>query len=230
MSLLITGCAPPQIERIAGSGNVVTQEFDLSGFDKVDISYGFITSVRQGDAFGVVIRIDDNLLDELRVEVEEGMLVIGFQPHHAYNIQNATMQAVVVMPKLTGLDLSGGTRTTITGFASDSELDINLSSGSVLRGDIQAGDTKIDASGAGRLDLNGSANRLHVEASGTSRVDLSNFSVREATVEASGGSKVSLNASGTLNAEASGGTQILYAGNPTLGQIDTSGGAQIKPR
>jgi hypothetical protein len=54
--------------------------------------------------------------------------------------------------------------------------------------------------------------------------------VVNADIDASGGSQVTVNVSGTLNVDASGGSQISYSGNPTLGTIDTSGGAQVRPR
>ena len=43
---------------VTGSGNVVTQEMAITGFDKVDISQGFQVAVSQGDQFSVVVRVD----------------------------------------------------------------------------------------------------------------------------------------------------------------------------
>jgi hypothetical protein len=41
---------------------------------------------------------------------------------------------------------------------------------------------------------------------------------------------VTVNVSGTLNVDASGGSQVDYLGDPTLGTIDSSGGAQVRPK
>jgi hypothetical protein len=65
--VLLVGCTPP-ISSIRGSGNVVTREEDISGFDRVDASHAFKVDISQGETFSVVIRVDDNLLDKLVVE------------------------------------------------------------------------------------------------------------------------------------------------------------------
>jgi hypothetical protein len=57
-TILLIGCA--QIT-ITGSGNVVSQEETISGFDNVDISSSFKVDITQGDAFSAVVRVDDNL-------------------------------------------------------------------------------------------------------------------------------------------------------------------------
>ena len=58
MVALLAGCA---LVHITGSGNVVTQEEPLSGFDRVEISHAFHVDIRQGESYRVVVRVDDNL-------------------------------------------------------------------------------------------------------------------------------------------------------------------------
>jgi hypothetical protein len=182
---LMVGCG---LVSVTGSGNVVTQEEAITGFDKLDISQGFQVVVRQGDTFSVVIRVDDNLVDDLNVVKEGSTLKIGLDQIRSY--ENVTLQAEVTMPELVGLDLSGGSRVTASGSGED----------------------------------------IAIDASGGSGADLADFTVVNANVDASGGSQVTVNVSGTLNVDASGGSQVSYSGNPTLGTIDTSGGAQVRPR
>lgn len=105
---LLAGCTlAEKLTSITGSGNVVTQEEDITGFDKVDGSQAFKVDIRQGDTFKVVIRIDDNLVEHLEVVKEGKTLKIGLKPGRIYNIRQATMEAEVTMPELTGLELSG---------------------------------------------------------------------------------------------------------------------------
>ena len=56
-AVLLAGCG---LRTITGSGDLVTQEEAITGFDKLDISHGFDVDVSQGDAFSVVIRVDDS--------------------------------------------------------------------------------------------------------------------------------------------------------------------------
>ena len=133
------------------------------------------------------------------------------------------------MPELTGLELSGGTRGTIGGFKSSKGLNVDVSGGSRLSGDIEAGDVRFDVSGGSRVTLIGSAEDSVIDASGGSRVDLADFPVANANVGASGASKVTVNASGRLDVDAGGASEITYLGSPSLGTIDSSGGSAVEP-
>ena len=221
------GCTPP-ITGVSGSGNLVTREERLSGFDMVDASHAFKVDIRQGESFSVVVRIDDNLLDYLILEKQGSTLRIGLKPN--LSIRKHTAEAEVTMPELTGLELSGASRATVTGFDSAQPLRLELSGASHVDGDIEAGDTRIDASGASHVDLQGSGADLTLGASGASIVDLSDFLVVDADVEASGASKATVSAGGRLDVNASGASTVRYLGKPAMGRIDTSGASSIRQR
>lgn len=225
---VLAGCTLLPEVSIAGSGRVVTQEFTLTGFDKVDVSHAFKVDISQGDTFSVVIRIDDNLVEYLEVVKRGSTLKIGLKPARRYGIRNATLEAQVTMPELTGLDLSGASHAIITGFKSTKALDVDLSGASHLRGDIEAGNASFDLSGASDVTVSGSAQDVTIDASGASSVDLGGFPVNDANVKASGASNVTVNASGKLDVEASGASHVYYLGSPTLGKVDTSGASSIE--
>ena len=224
---LISGCVPVAI---TGSGNVVTQEESITGFDKVDISQAFNVEIKQGESFSVIIRVDDNLVEHLQVVKQGSTLKIGLKPNRDYTIINATMEAEVTMPELVGLDLSGSSDANVSGFESTKSLLVDLSGNSALLGDIQAGDTRFDISGNSSVTLSGSAGDLTIDASGNSEVDLADFPASDTNVDAGGASAVTVNLSGRLNADASGKSNIYYLGDPTLGTIDTSGSSTIQPK
>ena len=226
---LLTGCAlTDRILSIKGSGNVVTQEMDITDFDKVDVNHAFEVEITQGDTFRVVVRVDDNLLEHLQVVKKGQTLNVGMKPGPFYNFSNTTQEAEVTMPELIGLEGSEASEVTITGFKSTRDLSVDLSAASSLRGDIEAGDARFDLSSASEVTLRGSADDVVIDASGSSEVDLSAFSVANANVEASGASEVTVNASGRLDADASGASDVYYLGSPTLGRIDTSGASSVE--
>lgn len=139
--LFLMGCAQVTI---TGSGNVVTQEEALTGFDKLDVSGSFNVDVMQGENFRVVVRVDDNLVEHLDIVKQGSTLKIGLKPNRIYNIRNATMEAEVTMPELVGLDLSGSSEANISGFESTKSLVVDLSGNSELFGDIRAGDARFN--------------------------------------------------------------------------------------
>ena len=203
--LAASGCGG--LASLTGSGNVVTREEAITGFDMLDVSEGFQVDVRQGDNFSVVIRVDEDLLDDLQVVKEGSTLKIGLKPGGSYNLKNVTLEADVIMPELTGADLF---------------------SGSHLNGEVEIGDVTFNLSAGSHVTLSGSAGNLMIDANGGSHVNLADLAVVDASVEANGGSHVTVNPSSTLNVVAKGGSHVTYLGSPTLGTIDTDGSSSFK--
>jgi len=191
-----------------GSGHLQTQQYNLTDFTAVSASGGFTVQVTQGSTYGVKVTTDDNLIQYLNVREEGNTLLLELKPGFGY--QTTELKAEVTMPYLRSIYLSGGSTLTSQEFNSSDNLLVDLSGGS-------------------RVTMAGSAKDLTVTASGGSNINLSNFTVQNASVDMSGGSQCIVNLNGTLNASLSGGSQLHYKGNPTLGRIDTSGGASISP-
>jgi len=227
---LVSGCcALPDLTdllgqgSLIGSGNVVTVEFDLSGFDDIEVSNAFDVEISQGDAFSVLVRVDDNVEQYLDVVKEGSTLKIGVKPLPLSSVTAVTLEAEVTMP-----ELRGASSASTAGFQSGGPFYAEVSGASSLQGDIEAGGVRFDVSGASDVTLIGAAADLAVDVSGASAVDLARFPVSNASIGVSGASSATVNASGTLDVEASGGSRVRYLGSPNLGSVDSSGGSTIE--
>jgi hypothetical protein len=229
--MTLAGCCgiPARVLPVIGSGEVVTLEEEITGFDELEVSHAFDVDVRQAEEFRVVVRADDNLREYLRVVRQGDTLMIGLEPGSPASLGSATLEAEVTMPELTGVALSGASHVTVEGFESAEPLVVDASGASELRGQIEAGRARFDISGASRLRLAGSAHDVAVDGSGSSRIDLSDFAVGDAEIELSGASTASVRVSGRLDVRASGASRVTYAGEPALGEIETSGASSVKP-
>ena len=213
-----------------GSGNIVTIEEAYSDFEALDISHAFKVEVVQGDTYRVIVHVDDNFADDLEIVQQGAVLRIGLKPEFRGGLTSATLEAEVTMPELSGIEVSGASQAEVSGFASNSPFSGEVSGASVLRGEIEAGDTHLDVSGAGSAELSGHGDGLTIDVSGGSSVDLANYPVTDVIIDASGASSVTVNVSGTLSVSASGASSVKYLGDPTLGSIDISGASNISPR
>lgn len=231
VSLFIVALAACDVQGapVAGSGRVVSQEYSQRDFDRVAAGGAFQVEIRQSESYQVVIRIDENLVRCLDVRLEGRELHIGFKAE-CWVSRATAMEAQIAMPTLVGLDLSGASRGTITGFSSERPLAVELSGASTVRGDIEAGDVTAMVSGASRLELAGRGSDLQLNVSGASYADLANFPVRDADVEVSGASSATVAPGGRLDARASGASQVYYLGSPTMGRIDVSGGSTVQSK
>jgi hypothetical protein len=205
-SLFLAGLVP--FSRVVGSGNLRTQEETLSDFTIVDVGSGFKVNITQASSYSISITADDNLFDYIQVTKSGNTLTIRLQPVISY--QTSTLKAEIAMPDLEELQFSGGVNGNATGFVLSHDFRAELSGGSSLR-------------------MDGEANNLVAECSGGSRLELSEFAVNNASIDFSGGSQGTINLVGKLDADLSGGSRLFYIGNPTLGDINTSGGSNISP-
>jgi hypothetical protein len=111
----------------------------------------------------------------------------------------------------------------------NSDIKIELSGASRVAGDITAsGDAQFNLSGASRVELEGSANDMLIDASGASRLELADFPVHNTNVSLSGASDATVNLDGRLDANLSGASNLSYIGEPTMGDIDISGGSELE--
>jgi hypothetical protein len=224
---LLVGCTLPG-NIITGSGNVVTQEEAINGFDKVEVSHTFNVDISQGETFSVVVNMDDNLLQYLEVVKQGSTLKIGLKTDRIS--RDSTLEAEVTLPGLTGLNLSGASHANITGFKSTKDISFDLSAASSSRGDIEAGDISIGLSDSSSITLTGSGQDLTIDAKGSSELDLTDLLVVNASVILSDASTATVNASGRLDVDASDASDVYYLGDPTLGEINTSSESSVEPK
>lgn len=190
---------------ITGSGHLVTQRETFTGFTAVTISDGFRFTITQSTDYGANVTIDDNLVSYVQVTQTGDVLSVGLVPGR---FVLSSPRVSISMPDLTRLDVSGGTTGSTTGFVLSHSLVVTASGGSVMTS-------------------SGRATNLTASASGGSQLDLTNLRVTNANVDLSGGSTATVNLNGRLDASISGGSQLHYLGNPTLGNINTSGGSGV---
>lgn len=242
ISELLAGC----VGGVGGSGNLDTQEFNFSDFTLVDVGSAFEVEIIQSDSYSVSITADDNLFKYIQVSKKGETLKIGLKLVPSRPLFT-TLGAKITMPDIYGLELSGATRSMIQGFRSSHDFILDLSGASRLgisdmstgdirfdisgaskaSGDITASDADFDLSGASTVQLQGSAKDIRVEASGASRLELDHFQVNNADVELSGASRGAVNLDGRLDADLSGASKLSYIGEPTMGDIYTSGGSTL---
>jgi hypothetical protein len=241
------GCIRKDISE--DSGNMVTRDFDFTGFTRIKVGNAFKVDIARSDNYSITVIIDANTAEGLKVIKNGDTLEIGREPFWKFwGVRNRT-QVTITMPELRGLDLSGASEGNIRGFKSSrdftldvsgaSNLDIDMetlgfygviSGASGLSGYLKSGLCDVEISGASHVTLSGSGSDIKLDVSGASQAHLEDYTVVNADVELSGAGQASMNISGKLNADLSGASHLEYGGKPTLGTIDISGGSSLKPR
>ena len=189
---------------VRGSGNVITDTRDVTGFHGIEVGGIYQVEVVAGKDYGVTVEADDNLIPLIRTEVDGGILKISSDRRIS---PKSTIRIRVSAPDIDSLDVSGVANVNVTGLSN-------------------AG-LSLESSGASKIALNGSTSKLTVDVSGAVRVDAEQLKAENVTVEASGASNVGVNVSGILRAETSGASRVSYSGSPTSVIKDTSGAGSV---
>ena len=227
---------------------MATRQYRFSDFTGVDVGGAFEVDVRHSDSYGVTVEADSHQLQVVKVSKDGDTLRIGRQWNPLAWIPTGTRpKATVTMPVLKGLSLHGATTGSVSGFSSSEDFRMELSGASRAKGDLTVGDAKLVVSGASRAELSGSAGDLTAEVSGASHVamagsagdlaaevsgaghvDLDALEVRDANVRLSGASRGTVNVAGRLDAQLSGASVLRWTGEPTMGDIRTSGASRLE--
>jgi hypothetical protein len=204
-SLLLAACTNSITitDGVVGSGSNETETREVEDFDRVEVGGGVVLEVTVGEATSFEITAQPNLLPILSSDVNGGTLRIrGTDSYTA----TETVVVRVSTPELNGLDLSGGSRGSVTGVDSE-RLAIELTGGS-------------------ELTAGGTASDLSLRVSGGSRASLSGLEIATATVELSGAGRAELTASDRVTGRAAGGSALEVDGEAVV-QVEASGGSSV---
>jgi hypothetical protein len=210
MSVLSTA-NPVNTTKITGNGNVKTQVRQVSPFHAIKVSGGIDVELSQGNDLKLVAEADENLLPLIRTEVKDGVLNI----YHAENIQNAkTMKIHLTFKELDVISASGGCDVESKQKLVFTTLKMDISGGCDIELNCKAENLVCKQSGGCDVELSGEAQKGTFNVSGGCDVKASELHLKNCTVDASGGSDVSVNVTGELTVKASGASDVNYYGKP----------------
>ncbi len=203
----------------------------LTGFNSIAVGGGIDINLRQGQPFSVEVVADDGELDDIVTEVRDGKLEIRRSRSQGWFSRGDDAGTVnITMPALVSLTASGGSEVEGEGAFTADALELVVSGGSDLELDVAAGDLEVTASGGADVALRGSARTARLQASGGSDLDALGLTVDDADVQSSGGSDLAIGVRSRIVGNASGGSDISYAGQPSVVQVTASGGGGVRQR
>jgi hypothetical protein len=231
---------------VAGSGDIVTQTFDVSGFDSVILEGFGNVFVQQGQDESLSVQTDDNLISLLEIKVQGKELRLGLKPGLEIRPSKSITYNLIVQD-LNRVTLSGSGNFYVEPVQSNNltlsllgsgNIDIkglntgNLSVDLKGSGNITAEDVKakvVDASlqGSGDIKLAGNANTQNVTIAGSGNYLAGNLETDRTEVSVPGSADITVWVNDELNVRVSGSGDIQYYGKPTVDQ-NVSGSGHIK--
>ncbi len=225
ISLLSTSCS---INCITGSGNNITKEYDISGFNAIKIGGSYDLILTQDSIYSVTIQGDDNIIERLEVEEINGTLRVKSKDNLCFNFKNNIILTVSA-PNINTLETSGSARISSTNTLNVDNFSVSSSGSSKIDLNIQANEVETITSGSGSITFTGSANTFNVKVSGSGKVNAPDFAVNNCTVNTSGSANLVLNVSDKLDVRSSGSSKVRYVGSPVSVSQNISGSGSVKP-
>ncbi|WP_375417816.1 PspC domain-containing protein [uncultured Hymenobacter sp.] len=199
-------------------------------FSEVDAAGDFRVLVRQGSGFKAEAAGRPEDMNEMRLRIENGKLVIrrrnadSFLP--SMNFNNHPVLITIEVPELRALDLAGACQADVSGFDSDN-LRLEASGACITRLDARITNLSLDLSGACAVELRGQADQLRIEGSGGTLIEALALSTRRTSLDLSGISQARVQVSEELNADLSGTSRVRYRGQPRITQ-ELSGTSRLE--
>jgi hypothetical protein len=207
----------PEIKDLRGSGNLVTEQREVSGFDRLEFGGVGTMTIRQGDVESLTIEADDNLIDHITTRVIGNRLVIEMEKN--FNVGGMTrIHYDLVVKDLSRLTLSGFGDITMDELNTDSLTVLLSGSGNLTLADLQAESLDVTITGFGNSEFAGEVKDLQVIIKGAGSFKGGDLRSQTARVEVSGFGNATVWAERDLDVEITGSGNVSYYGLPDVTQ------------
>ena len=210
---------------VRGSGDLETEQRDVSGFDEVYFSGIGNLIIEQGAEEALTIEADDNIIDLIETNVSGGELHIKFRRGFSV-VPTTKIKFFLTVKDLERVDLSGVGDIDCDSFKTD-DLEFHISGSGNVDFEVEADTLQTHVSGLGDIDLSGIVNSHKINISGSGKYDARDLESKECDVEVSGLGSATVNVSDYLEIDISGGGNVYYVGEPKITQ-HISGLGRIK--
>ena len=219
MMLFLAGCTV-----VTGSGKIVSEEREVSGFHTVALTGSGVVTVQQGDEESLVVEADDNVLPLIEAEVRGDTLSLGFKPGATIINPSRSIRYLVTVPNLNEVVISGSGTVNVDRVVDERFAATISGSGEMNVDSLTAANVRITISGSGDANVAGAAETQDIQVSGSGNYLAGDLASQSAEVNISGSGNATIWVAESLDASVSGSGDISYYGNPRIDQQATGSG------
>jgi hypothetical protein len=215
--------------RITGSGNIVEQPRNASGFAAVRVKGPFSIDARPAERESVTVRIDDNLQTMVETEVmRDGTLEVR-APRNAGFTTRSQPTVIVEYVKLNVVTIDGSGDVIANNLRPVESFRAAVSgSGDVCLTGVRAARLELAVSGSGDVRAAGGADQLAIKISGSGDVDARELTGVNVKVSIAGSGNAKVNAMDSLDVSIAGSGDVRYAGKAKVSK-SIAGSGTVKP-
>ena len=211
---------------IKGEGPIVEKQVSLSTFEGIRSGFSCDIFITQGDRQEVRLEGQQNILENLTLDVDGGILKIKYDRM----VRMAKpVKIYITMKNLVQASLSGsGSLVTTNHFRNLENLDVSVSGSGDVRLEVDARDVGMSVSGSGDISLSGTARDLDMSISGSGGIDSRDLMAESCEISISGSGDATVYVKEVLDARVSGSGNIRYRGDVAKVHSRVSGSGSVK--
>lgn len=216
------------LNHVVGSGEVVSEQRDVSDFDEVTLSGVGQLHITQTGSESLTIEAENNILPLLTSEVHGRRLVLGTEPG-AHFSPKRPIRFILTVKDLAAVRISGAGNVETSALGAQAlRLEISGAGNMNITG-LAADRLEVTLSGAGNLNCAGEVRDQEVRISGAGSYHSKDLASVTARVAISGAGSAYVRVSEQLDARVSGVGNIVYSGNPSV-RRSVSGVGRVSQR
>ena len=210
-----------------GSGHLISETREVSGFDAVVFSGTGEVEIIQDGTESITIETDDDVMEFVETGIRSGTLYVGLEFNGAPSILPTKMRVTLHVITLTGVTASGAWDVRAASLET-SKLEALISgTGGISIDLLTAEELVAEVSGSGRMDVAGEVGLQRFSISGSGQYHAGDLLSETAAVTISGSGEATLWVTGSLDVRISGAGRVEYYGQPMI-SFDESGSGTIK--
>ncbi len=228
MGIILNSCIFISGKRVEGSGNVITQDRPVTGFNAVQSSGSFDVYLSSGSSQSVRIEAEDNLQPYIETSIDGSELEIDTKD--GYRLRpNKPVKIFITSPDFNRVRLSGSgdiiSQNQITG---NDKIELGVSGSGNIKVNLDAPAVDAEMSGSGNINLSGQAKKFEGSLSGSGNIMASDLKTEETSIRISGSGNADVFASAKLNVRVTGSGDVRYKGGAEQVSSNITGSGSVK--
>jgi hypothetical protein len=214
--------------RVKGNGNLITQSKPVGDINGIELHTSFDVILNEGSPSNVKIEAEENLIQYIDLQVENGILNIRTQD----NVWLRTKKPVkiyVTAPAFNRIINTGsGDITSDTRISNDTKLFINGTGSGDIKLDVDAPEVDVNNTGSGNIKLAGETQKFSGDATGSGDIRAMDLMAEEASAKVTGSGNIDMYSSVKVNASITGSGDIRYKGEARVVSSSKTGSGDLR--
>jgi len=207
-----------------GTGGIVTETLDVTGFNGIELDCAAKVYLTQGNDFEVIAEGQQNILDLLETDVDnDDVWEIKFKDCVK---DGDDVEIFITMPEITYLKACGSGEIIGENTFDVGDLVLRVSGSGDIDVDIEAEDIDGKISGSGKLILEGSGDDFDFDITGSGKLKAFPLEVSKTDIKIRGSGDAEIFTNEELKVKISGSGDVYYKGFPTI-EVDISGSGDV---